>query len=520
MSTEKSPNILPLNLNEEEAEVAFEKLQARLVPLWESIGKLDRYQREEQTIVVVPSQTIDFDCHGAEMQGYEERMLYLLLLLRQPRARLIYVTSQTILESTLDYYLSIMPGIVTRHARSRFFNVAPEDRSTRPLTTKLLERPKLLKSIRALIPDPDRAYLLTYTVTLKERDLALGLGLPLFGSDPSLFYLGSKTGSRETFERAGVSYPRGTGNLHSLEEVTAALRGMCEDGSEVKNAMVKLNDSISGEGNAVVDVESLPSCDSPEFAAALDQRIRCAQFESQAIEFDGFFEEMRKVGGIVEQRILGEEIRSPSVQMRVTPLGVVEILSTHDQLLGGPSGQSFLGSCFPADPEYGPLIAEQAWKIGEELADLGALGRFAVDFVVVRSADDSWKSYAIEINLRLGGTTHPFEILQFLTDGEFVANEGLFRAPSGKSKFYVASDHLEAVEYRLLSPEDLIDISIRHGLHFDQAKQTGVLLHLMATVAENGRFGMVAVGDSHEEAQALYDHFQKVVLEDIANTRQ
>jgi len=229
---------------------------------------------------------------------------------------------------------------------------------------------------------------------------------------------------------------------------------------------------------------------------------------------------MRKVGGIVEQRILGEEIRSPSVQMRVTPLGVVEILSTHDQLLGGPSGQRFLGSCFPADPGYGPLIAEQAWKIGEELADLGALGRFAVDFVVVRSADDSWNSYAIEINLRLGGTTHPFEILQFLTDGEFVANEGLFRAPSGKSKFYVASDHLEAVEYRLLSPEDLIDISIRHGLHFDQAKQTGVLLHLMATVAENGRFGMVAVGDSHEEAQALYDRLQKVVLEDIANTRQ
>jgi hypothetical protein len=31
----------------------------------------------------------------------------------------------------------------------------------------------------------------------------------------------------------------------------------------------------------------------------------------------------------------------------VTPTGEVEIVSTHDQLLGGPSGQSYLGCRFP-----------------------------------------------------------------------------------------------------------------------------------------------------------------------------
>ena len=40
-----------------------------------------------------------------------------------------------------------------------------------------------------------------------ERDLALRLGIPLYGSDPSLFHLGSKTGSREMFAQAGVAYP-------------------------------------------------------------------------------------------------------------------------------------------------------------------------------------------------------------------------------------------------------------------------------------------------------------------------
>jgi hypothetical protein len=42
--------------------------------------------QDEQTIVVVPSITIEFDVKGAEMQAYEERFLFLLLLLRQPRA--------------------------------------------------------------------------------------------------------------------------------------------------------------------------------------------------------------------------------------------------------------------------------------------------------------------------------------------------------------------------------------------------------------------------------------------------
>ena len=107
------------------------------------------------------------------------------------------------------------------------------------------------------------------------------------------------------------------------------------------------------------------------------------------------------------------------------------MLSTHDQLLGGPSGQSFLGSRFPADQQYGPLIGSEARKIGAQLAKKGVLGRFAVDFVVARNNAGKWDSYAIEINLRKGGTTHPFLIMQFLIDGSYDETSGVFRAPSG-----------------------------------------------------------------------------------------
>jgi hypothetical protein len=81
--------------------------------------------------------------------------------------------------------------------------------------------------------------------------------------------------------------------------------------------------------------------------------------------------------------------------------------------------------------------------VGHRLAELGVLGRFAVDFVVAQDDAGRWQTYAVEINLRKGGTTHPYLFLQFLTDGEFNEEEGVFRAPSGVEKYYVASDHLE-----------------------------------------------------------------------------
>ena len=115
---------------------------------------------------------------------------------------------------------------------------------------------------------------------------------------------------------------------------------------------------------------------------------------------------------------------------------------------------------------------------------------------------------------RFNTTTHPFLILQFLTDGTYDAEAGIFRAPNGLEKCYVTSDHLENILYHAFTPAHLFDILIRHDLHFDQARQTGILVHLLATIGENGRFGVVAVGDTLEQAQTFYERVQQVLEEE------
>jgi len=132
------------------------------------------------------------------------------------------------------------------------------------------------------------------------------------------------------------------------------------------------------------------------------------------------------------------------------------------------------------------------------------VGRAAIDFVVVAS-DHGWEAYAIELNLRQGGTTHPFLTLQFLTDGRYVPEEAVFIAPNGRRKFFVASDHVESPLYRGFTPDDLFDMAVRHRLHFDHAQQTGVVFHMMSGLPELGRTGLTAVADSPQEAEWIYD---------------
>src|SRR5215510_976076 len=235
-----------MNSSPSDAHAEFDQLQKKLVPLWKSI---ERFNQDPQTIVVIPSMSIDAIDSGAVMQAYEERFLFLLLLLRQPRARLIYVTSQTILPSIIDYYLALLPGVIPSHARQRLFLISPLDLSVRPLSDKLLDRPRLIDRIRSLIMDPDRAHLVPFNTTNREKELALRLGIPMYGADPKFFPLGTKSGCRKIFMDENVPHPLGREDISSKDELINAIVNMRVAKPRIEQVMVKLNEGVSGEGN-------------------------------------------------------------------------------------------------------------------------------------------------------------------------------------------------------------------------------------------------------------------------------
>ena len=138
------------------------------------------------------------------------------------------------------------------------------------------------------------------------------------------------------------------------------------------------------------------------------------------------------------------------------------------------------------------------------------LGRFAVDFVAVRK-DGGWDAHAVEINLRNGGTTHPVLTLQALTDGEYDEHAGVFVAGDGREKHYVATDDLESEAYKRLTPDDALDIAEAEHIGWDDERQSGVALHMVSAIAVAGRIGLTAIGDSAEQADALFERVKGVL---------
>lgn len=101
--------------------------------------------------------------------------------------------------------------------------------------------------------------------------------------------------------------------------------------------------------------------------------------------------------------------------------------------------------------------------------------------------------------------------LQFLTDGAYDADAGVFTTPRGERKCFVASDHVESPLYRAFTVDDLFDVAVRHGIHYDHARQSGVVFHMLCAMGDCGRLGMTAVGDSPADAEGLFNRAEALL---------
>jgi hypothetical protein len=477
----------------------FRDLQAQLQPAW---GREQDSSGLDVDLLMVPSLSVD-PAELALVTGvhhYEERQLFSLIRLRDPGVRMVMVTSKLLPELVVDAVLELLPGVPTAHARRRLHLFDTDDASPRPLTAKLLERPALLARIAQLLR-PGKSLLCCYVVTDLEKQLSERLQVPLFGTDPALGHWGSKAGSRELFARCGLPHPDGSPLVRQLDDLAEAAAELWERQPQLRRCVVKLNEGFSGEGNAPLELEPLALAErsGPERRRRLRQAL-----EELPMPAPQWRELLAQQGALVEAWLEGgDALCSPSVQGMIHPGGSVEVLSTHEQILGGSSGQTYLGCAFPAADAYRMELMAMGEAVGRALAAEGALERFGVD-VLARRFGDRWELQAIEINLRQGGTTHPMMALRAITAGALDPATGLFLSPTGQPLYYRSTDNFIDPELRGLLPIDLIDIVAEAGLHYDPARLRGSVFHLLGCLSEYGKLGMTCVAGSDAEAEVVY----------------
>ncbi|VEP13399.1 conserved hypothetical protein [Hyella patelloides LEGE 07179] len=502
-------------MEENKSQIQFNQLQNQLRDRWQQV---DIFDRDDCDILVIPSFSIDPQL-GTKIPGflhYEERLLFSLIRLRNPHTRVIYVTALPLCPIIVDYYLQLLSGIPFSHARERLLLISIYDASLRPLTEKILERPRLVQKIRRALRS-DRSYMVCFNATPLEQELSVKLNIPLLAASPELNYWGSKSGSREIFAECQVPHPDGSYTVTNIPDLLSELANLWERQPHLKRIVIKLNEGFSGEGNAVLDLTPIKQfapahSDRQSTIKALKQQLENLSFQSAEETWDNFSRRIPELGAIVEAFIEGVIKRSPSVQGYIDPSGEVSILSTHDQILGGADNQIYLGCYFPAESAYRLRIQELGLKVGRALAAKGAIERYGVDFMTVKNPDSQqWEIQAIEINLRKGGTTHPFMTLKLLTNGNYDDATGLFLSQANQPKYYISSDNLQKEDYRGLLPNDLMDIIAQERLHFDSSTRTGTVFHLMGALSEFGKLGLTSIGNSLEEAQAIYNNVEQVL---------
>ncbi len=475
---------------------SFEELQAGLGP---ALALNTPGSTTEHVLVVLPSFSLGESllAHYADrIPALEHRYLVVLsVLARVESCEMVFVGSQHPGAEVLDYYLSLVPAQHRDSVRRRFRVVAVPDASHRSVAEKLLDHPDQVAEVRRIIGDRP-AYIEPWNVTDHEVAVAVALQAPVNGAHPDALPLAYKSAGRRLFREAGVPLPFGHEDVRTVDDVVRSAADIHRHRPGATAVVVKHDDSGAGDGNAVIDlrghvrsdVESLPEWYLRDLLA----------------------------GGVVEERVEGVAFTSPSAQVDVWPDGSVVVLATHEQELGGAEGQVYMGCRFPAEDSYAGELGHHARAVGEALAQRGAVGRLSVDFAVARDETGGHAVHALEINLRKGGTTHPYAVLRNHVPGRYDVEAGRWVADAdGSARAYRATDNLLNPGWQGRPPAAVLKAVGDRGLHLDPERGTGVVLHMLSCLAVDGRFGLTAIGHDADHAAELFDRTRTAVEDGV-----
>ena len=313
--------------------------------------------RRATTIVVVPSRTIEkFHEPPAETQAYEERLLCLLLKLRERNLRMVYVTSMPVAQEIVEYYLGLLPADVRDDARDRLTMLSTEDAVPAPALREAVGAPD------AAHPHPlgdhrhQVAHLIPYVTTELEFALGKELGIPVMGADPALAHLGTKSGGagvvrarrRRAPARGSSTSAAAPTSIAAIARLRAVRPRHRAGGGQARRRRLRRGQRDRraarprphGHARGAAEDRRTRRRDAPAGGQRLARRVLRAPGAGRRI---------------VEERIVARELRSPSVQLELEPEGG---RGWSPRTTRSSRDDRCVGCRFPAAPAYAGAITE------------------------------------------------------------------------------------------------------------------------------------------------------------------
>ena len=262
----------------------------------------------------------------------------------------------------------------------------------------------------------------------------------MYGADPRLFALGTKTGCRRLFAESGIGHPLGFEDLHRLAGVVEALTRLRAARPGDSQAIVEFNEGVSGAGT--------PASTSRAARAGSPTEAEAPRRPAMAFEAGHGVRRLRAKAERAAWSRSGSSAASCAARAcncgsrrRQQP---GRVLSTHDSSSAGRAARS-TSAAIPADPAY--AVASRGRSQDRRAAGAQRGDRpLRVDFVVVRDGD-SVEPLAIESTWERAARHTRSSRCSSSPMAPKTPN-GPCRAPDGREKHLVATDHLESPRLR------------------------------------------------------------------------
>ncbi len=461
-------------------------------------------QKKTCQYIVIPS--MSFDCELLEgiegVSHYELRSLWEILRVKEENVYVTFVSSFKIPFSTLKHFKEIYHLTAEEFSRVNFIEITRK-KNILSLTKNILLDENALKKIKGTFKC-ENVILEPFVFTLQEKELSRKLKIPSWYDHPQMNYFHTKSGNRFIVGNS-APMPAGFGDLFSFDAVVKGVIKLKNNNSSLDSCMVKLNFGVSGQGNMKLD---LPKSKTWQYLLPKEKEdnirkcFESAKLFNKALKVSDFKKRIIEEGAIVEEFISNEIISSPSAQIFCKP-DSIDLISTHHQILD-KSGQKFLGGSYPCDDQYRKKIEAFSVKVGEKLKELKVFGVISIDFLISKNQDTKELDYhLIELNIRKGGTTHPFMLSNFaVRSGEH------FEAGAPSSDFvdnyvYRSNDNFYPCRTRYSCQKEILEKATAEGILFSRNKKEGVIFHLLSSYEETGKVGYTILASNKDRVDQL-----------------